>query len=116
MHYEIEDRGRFKMIHVIGNIDSTASTKELDDQITSLIGSGNHHFVFNLDQTTYLDSAGISIFIHCLADVQQNDGSIYMIAGDSQARRVLDLMGLTRLIKTYESEKEFLVAQGMVTV
>jgi len=99
------------MIHIIGNIDSTSKTKQLDQEISALVEKGNHHFIFNLKRTTYLDSAGISIFIHCLCDVQQNNGSVFIIAEDNQVRRVLEMVGINRLIKTYNSEKEFFEAQ-----
>ncbi len=107
MQYEVEDRGRFKMINIIGNISLEVSTKVLDDTISELIDNGNHHFVFNLERTTYLDSSGIGIFIHCLCDVQENDGSIYIIAADSQVKEVLRMVGIDRLIKVYDSEDEF---------
>lgn len=107
MKYEVRDMGPFKAIHIIGNIDSVESTKVLDTEVQKLIEAGNHHFVLNLERTTYLDSAGISIFIHCLCDVQQNEGSVFIIAEDNQVRRVLEMVGIDRLIKTYISEKEF---------
>ena len=110
MQYEIEEKNGFKMIHIIGNIDTASSTKTLDDEISNLIQAGNHHFVFNLERTTYLDSAGISIFIHCLCDIQQNNGSVYIIAEDNQVRRVLEMVGINRLIKTYDSSSDFLEA------
>jgi anti-anti-sigma factor len=107
MKHEIENRGKFKMIHIIGNIDTQQSTKVLDDEISAMVEKGHHHFVFNLERTTYLDSAGISIFIHCLCDVQENNGSIYIIALDSQVSKVLEMVGINRLIKTYNSEEAF---------
>jgi anti-sigma B factor antagonist len=107
MKNEIEDRGQFKMIHIIGNIDNSESTKVLDNEITRLIAQGHHHFVFNLERTTFLDSGGISLFIHCLCDVQENKGSVFIIAEQNQVRRVLEIVGINRLIKTYYSEKEF---------
>ncbi|MBD3347137.1 MAG: anti-sigma factor antagonist [Chitinivibrionales bacterium] len=113
MQYELEDKGKFKMVHIIGNIDTEVSTKELDNEISGLISEGTHHFVFNLERTTYLDSAGISIFIHCLCDVQENNGSIYIIAEENQVRTVLEMVGITRLIKTYKSEEEFLKDKGI---
>jgi len=111
MKYEIEDRGSFKMIHIIGNIDTEENTKKLDDDIFACIKNGQHNFVFNLEKTTYLDSAGISIFIHCLCDVQENKGSVYIIAKDNQVRKVLEMVGIDRLMKTYHSEQEFLNSQ-----
>ncbi len=106
MKYELEQKGSFTMIHILGNIDSTSKTQELDQKISSLVEKGNHHFIFNLKRTTYLDSAGISIFIHCLCDVQQNNGSVFIIAEDNQVRKVLEMVGINRLIKTFHSEKE----------
>ena len=111
MQYEVEDKGRFKMIHIIGDITPEASTGLLDNEISKLINSGQHDFVFNLERTTYLDSSGISIFIHCLCDVQANNGSIYIIAEDNQVRDVLSMVGIDRLIKVYGSEAEFIDAQ-----
>jgi anti-sigma B factor antagonist len=111
MQYEIEDKGRFKMIHIIGDITPEVSSGMLDNVISKLIGEGHHHFVFNLERTTYLDSSGISIFIHCLCDVQENNGSIYIIAEDSQVRDVLNMVGIDRLIKVYGNEEEFVTAQ-----
>ncbi len=116
MEFEVEDKGRFKMIHIIGNIFPEVSTKVLDDTISKLIENGYHHFVFNLEKTTYLDSSGIGIFIHCLCDVQDNKGSIYIIAEDNQVYEVLKMVGINRLIKIYGSEKEFLEAHKDVTV
>jgi len=107
MKYKVEDCGTFKMIRIGGNIDAETSTKILDGEVSVLIRKGFHDFVFDLKGTTYLDSAGISIFIHCLCDVQENKGSIYIIAEESPVYRVLEMVGITRLIKTYTSEDEF---------
>jgi anti-anti-sigma factor len=111
MRYEIEDKGSFKMIHIIGNIDTEENTKKLDEDIFNCIKTGHHHFVFNLEKTTYLDSAGISIFIHCLCDVQENKGSVYIIAKENQVRKVLEMVGIDRLMKTYKNEAEFMKDQ-----
>ncbi|HAJ80757.1 MAG TPA: hypothetical protein DCO75_13420 [Fibrobacteres bacterium] len=107
MQYEIEDKNGYKMIHVLGNIDTKSSTKKLDKDILTAIKSGNHNFVFNLERTTYLDSAGISIFIHCLCDVQEHNGSVFIIAQDNQVRQVLEMVGINRLIKIFDNEAEF---------
>lgn len=107
MKYEMALEGKFTVISITGNIDTATSTKELDSEISSLIDKGHHHFVFDLQRTAYLDSAGISIFIHCLCDVQENRGSIFIVAEDNQVRRVLEMVGINRLIKTYGSMNDF---------
>jgi anti-anti-sigma factor len=111
MKYEIKDLGRFKAIYIIGNIDSSESTKILDNEISGLIRKGRRDFVFNLRKTTFLGSGGISFFIHRLCDVRDHHGSIFIVAEKNQVRRVLESVGINRLIKTYYSEKEFSDAQ-----
>ena len=107
MEYSIEKKGRFTQIHILGNVDTETTTRKLDNDVTACIAKGQHHFVFNLNKTTYLDSAGISVFVHCLCDIQHHNGSIFLIAADNQVRKVLTMVGITRLIKTYDSEEDF---------
>jgi anti-sigma B factor antagonist len=111
MKYELEAMGKFTMVRIFGNLDSAETTKALDDLISAHCSKGHRHYVFNLERTTYLDSAGISIFIHCLCYVQENEGSIFIVAEDNQVRRVLEMVGINRLITTYGSMKEFQDAQ-----
>lgn len=113
MKYEFEDCGRFTMIHIIGNIDSSEGLKLIDNDLQRRIEQGRHHFVFNLERTTFLDSGGISLFVHCLCDVQENNGSVFIIAEQNQVRRVLDVVGISRLITTYNSEKEFCIKHSL---
>lgn len=107
MQYEIDDIGKFKIIHVVGNITPDVGTKMLEESVSELMEHGHHHFVFNLEKVTYLDSAGIGIFIHCLCDVKENNGSIQIIAEDNQVCEVLSMVGVDRLIKIYTSEEDF---------
>jgi len=107
MNYDVEKRGQFSMIHIIGNIDSSEGLKVIENEIKRLIRQGSCHLVFNLERTTFLDSGGISLFIHCLCDAQEHNGSVFIIAEQNQVRRVLEVVGISRLIKTYYSEKEF---------
>ncbi len=111
MEHTIEQKGRFTLFKISGNVETESSTKKLDDDVSACIAQEQHHFVFNLEKTTYIDSAGISVFIHCLCDVQNHNGSIYLIAADNQVRKVLTMVGITRLIKTYDSVDAFVNEQ-----
>ena len=107
MQYEVDEIGKFKIIHVIGNITPDVGTKMLEETVTELMENGHHHFVFNLEKVTYLDSAGIGIFIHCLCDVKENRGSLQIVAEDNQVLEVLSMVGVDRLIKIYNSMDAF---------
>lgn len=113
MKYEFEKVGKFTMISIDGNLEVSETAKKLDDEISDISQNGQHHFVFNLVRTVFLDSAGAAIFIRCLCDVQENGGSVFIIAEDNQVRRMLDTAGLSRLITTYESKEDFINAQDV---
>ena len=114
MQYEVTDLGKFKMIHIIGNITPDVGSKVIEDAVVELMDLGSHHFVFNLEKTTYLDSAGIGIFIHCLCDVNEHKGSLQIIAEENQVYEVLSMVGIDRLIKIYTSTEEFKRENGVV--
>jgi len=113
MQYEIDNAGKFKVVRIIGNIENETSTKVLNQDISQLIEQGNHHFLFDLKATDYLDSAGISVFIYCLCDAHENDGSVFCLAGDTQVRKVLEMVGLDRMMKIYATAEEFSAAHGV---
>ena len=114
MKYEIESCGKFTMLHIIGNIDTTESVKILDREIINGVENGSVHYVINLERTTFLDSGGISFFIHSLCTVRDNQGSLFIIAVENQVKRTLDIVGITRLIQVYSTEEEFRLAQGVL--
>ncbi|OGJ86773.1 MAG: hypothetical protein A2268_13965 [Candidatus Raymondbacteria bacterium RifOxyA12_full_50_37] len=107
MKFTVTDKGRFKMIHVEGDLLINKRYDEINKTVLKLIEGGFHHFVFNLEKLSCIDSSGVSVFIHCLCDVQESNGSIYLIVTEPTVREVIELVGLNRLIKTYDSEAEF---------
>jgi len=113
MQYEIDGLGKFKVVRITGNIENEKCTKVLSDEISRLVEQGNHHFLFDLKGTDYLDSAGISVFIYCLCDAHENGGSVFCIAGDTQVRKVLEMVGLDRMMKLYMTIEEFAEAHGV---
>ena len=114
MRYEIETVDRFKLIRVNGNIENETDAKLFDDEISNLIERGCRRFVFELNNARYLDNAGISIFIRCLCSVEKKRGSVFIIALDEEVRKVLEMVGLDRLIQTFDSKYMFFEAQGVM--
>lgn len=107
MKYSISESGKFKVINIEGDLLVNKRYEEINKEILRLIEAGHHHFVFNLEKLSCIDSSGISVFIHCLCDVQENGGSIFLIVPDASVREVIELVGLNRLIKTYNNVSEF---------
>ena len=111
MKFTVTGKGKFRMVSIEGDLLINKRYEEINKTVLSLIKEGYHHFVFNLAKLSLIDSSGISVFINCLCDVQENNGSIFLIIPDPNVREVIELVGLNRLIKTYKSEEEFEKAQ-----
>ena len=107
MKYYVTDKGKFKMVHIEGDLLINKRYGEINKTVLSLIKEGYHHFAFNLEKLSCIDSSGISVFINCLCDVQEHNGSIFLIVPDAEVREIIELVGLNRLIKTYETEHDF---------
>ncbi len=107
MQFSISDKGRFKVVHIEGDLLINKRYDEINKTVLKLIKEGFHHFVFNLEKLSCIDSSGISVFINCLCDVQESNGSIFMIVPDADVREIIELVGLNRLIKTYDTEAAF---------
>ena len=75
--------------------------------MSELVDKGRSNFCFNLEKVTYLNSSGVSIFIHALAETEAIKGKVYMVVPESHVRKVVELAGLDKLITTYSSMKEF---------
>ena len=107
MTYTIETEDKFMIVNIVGDIENDHEARELSDKITELANNGTINFCFNLQNATYLNSSGVSIFIHALAEVEKSRGTAYMVIGDSRVRNVVELAGLDKLIKTYYSMDDF---------
>ncbi len=107
MKFYLTDHGKYKMIHIEGDLLINKRYDEINKTVTKLINEGNHHFIFNLEKLTTIDSSGMSVFIHCLCDVQESNGSIFLIIPDDSVKEVIELVGLNRLIKTFSTLDDF---------
>lgn len=107
MQYVISEKGKFTIISVEGDIEKEAESRALTEEISRLAEKGRAHFCFDLKKAKYLDSGGVSIFIHTLAETEERNGSVYMVVTEPQVRHVIELVGLDKLIRTYSSIEEF---------
>ncbi|MDR0307331.1 MAG: STAS domain-containing protein [Chitinispirillales bacterium] len=114
MRYEIETVKTFKLICIDGEVENEEDVKLLNDEISTLTERGSRRFVFELKDTRYLNSAAVSVILQCLCSVERKDGSVFVIAQDERMRAVLEMVGLNRVIKVFNSKNEFWKEQGVM--
>ncbi|WP_162146737.1 STAS domain-containing protein [Chitinivibrio alkaliphilus] len=113
MKYEVEERGEYLVIHVVGDITKKAYLEILDESISDHIDAGHHRFVFNLEKVEKIDLDGIDLFIGCLTDVTEHGGGVYIVAEDNDVLQVLKDNSLDKLIPIYETDEAFAADHGI---
>ena len=72
----------------------------LKDKIHSLLHQGRKHFLLNLGDVPYIDSAGIGEVVRSYATVGQQGGSLKLL---NLTKRIHDLLVITKLVTVFET-------------
>ncbi len=109
MKYTIKNYNKkITLVSINGDIENDSEAKVLIDEISELIDNGKINICFDVSDTTYINSSGISIFIHAITKLNEiNNSSAYLVVSDNTVRNVIELAGLDKLIKTFSSMEEF---------
>ncbi len=94
---------RHVTIKLSGRLDAFHAPK-VRAELEQLRAEGVRHFVFDLSQLEFLDSAGLAIFVTVLKQVQQEDGSAKMVLPEALAAcRILRLTHFDRIFEVVTS-------------
>jgi len=83
---------------------------EFRERVTSLVASGNKHILVNLNEVSYIDSAGVGSLVAMFLYVLKRGGRLKLIRPSERACRVLEIAQLLSIFDVFESE-----AQGILT-
>jgi len=82
---------RAQVIEISGRLEAF-TVGGLRDQQEQLIGAGEKHFVVDLRQTTFMDSAGMSALVSLLKRARQAGGDVVLVRpSHAEAYRILTL-------------------------
>lgn len=90
------------VLEVSGRITAT-SVMELKDQIKSMISAGYIYLVFDLSQTTFIDSSGLSAFVSGLKQVREKGGTLHLASLQPDVRSIFSLTMLDRVFEMYST-------------
>lgn len=86
-----------------GRIDAF-SAPELREQVDILIEDGAHHFVLDLTNVPFLDSAGLAVLVSVLKRSRLQGGNVRLVLPtDEAARRILHLTKFDRVFDIADS-------------
>jgi anti-anti-sigma factor len=88
---------------------------EFRERVTSLVASGNKHILVNLNEVSYIDSAGVGSLVAMFLHVLKRGGRLKLIRPSERASRVLEIAQLLSIFDVFESEAQGILAFAPAT-
>lgn len=99
-------RKDYLVIRAEGEFDVHAAD-EFKKTIDEALGTcGARNLALSLKGITFIDSSGIGAILSRYKRIQQLGGEVIVMNLQPQVARVMELSGLFRLLKVYQSEKQ----------
>ena len=89
-------------------LDETNADKTFTSIYKEVGDFTNKKIIFNLKWLKYLNSKSIWYIADIFSNVEDNDGLMYISDCDEGVKDVLELVGITTIIPTVDTEKEAL--------
>ncbi|MCW2896138.1 MAG: anti-sigma factor antagonist [Trebonia sp.] len=93
------------MVTAAGEIDLT-NANSLRDTLLSTLNAGALGLVVDLTATTFIDSAGVSALVRASRRAAATEATMRLAVTAAAVLRVLDLVGINRLIEVHPSVAE----------
>jgi anti-sigma B factor antagonist len=96
--------GSVAVVGINGRVDSVTSAS-LDTELTRAVKE-NSKIVLDLQNTTYLSSAGIRAIVKASRDAKKANGEVKLAKVPSVVAEMLDLVGMTQMLVIFSSVEE----------
>ena len=80
-------------------------------RIQALVMGGATQLVLNLDDVSYVDSAGLGAVVEALTVVRQKAARLTLLNPTERTRHLLEMTGMARIIETFDSEAAALASR-----
>lgn len=97
--------GDVLVVDLEGRLDAQTSDPA-SDQLTRLVRSGHLKIVLNLDQLTYVSSAGLRVILQSVKLLRAANGEMKLCRANGLVKEVIEISGFNSLIRVYDAEQD----------
>lgn len=105
MQLDQRDHDGSVVLSPIGRLN-LVSASQLRSRIEDVVATGSKRFVIDLSAVEFIDSSGLGALISGLKHARQAGGDLRIAAPGEQARVVLGLTNLDRILRPYDSVED----------
>ena len=95
--------GSVTILDLVGRLTYTAGM-EMGQRVQSFSQRGPVNVVLNLEQVSYIDSAGLGAMVDAFTRMRSGGGALKFLNPTARTRHLLDITGLATLVSTYDDE------------
>ena len=107
METQVEEKGDVVVLRLQGRLDA-ASSPQIEQQINSIIETGNFKIVLNLAGVDYLSSAGMRLLLATSKKLKHLEGKILTCHISDDVMDVIKMAGFQHVLELYQTEEESL--------
>jgi anti-sigma B factor antagonist len=93
-----ETGGEGALVRLSGELD-IATAPHLEDELNGLLDRGVRHVTLDLAELSFMDSKGLHALVRARERLAGRQGDLVVQAPSPNARRILEISGLDRLIR-----------------
>lgn len=101
------------VLHVQGKITAGHHARELAIKIDELVQSGARHVVFDVTDTTYIDSTGLGMIVMFGGKLKRNAGALRIVGATGLVANTLTLCKVPEIIPCYPTLEQATASFGL---
>ncbi|MFQ5723053.1 MAG: STAS domain-containing protein [Terriglobia bacterium] len=104
------EAGGVTILDLNGKIVLGEETSSLREQIKQLLAANETQMVLNMENVSYIDSAGVGTLVAAFTSVKAQGGQLKMANLTTKFRETLQVTRLLTVFETYDSEADALAS------
>ncbi len=97
------------VVKLLGNLD-TNTAPDAESEINNWLEKGTQKMVINLEETRYVSSAGLRIFLATAKKMTATEGAVKLCCPNEVVQEILDISGFSTILDVKKTEEEALAA------
>ncbi|RPF55714.1 anti-sigma F factor antagonist [Aquisalibacillus elongatus] len=110
-----EKREDVLLVRLVGELDHHEAERLKDEWKGQLNDSNIKHVVVNLEKLSFMDSSGLGVFLGRYKEVKQQNGEMVVCSYNQAIKRLFELSGLFKLVRTANDEEAALERLGVAS-
>ena len=102
MEIKIRDNEDFKVVDIIGNLD-TSTAPQLEDELDKLIEKQINKIIVNLKELNYVSSSGLRVFLKAAKQLIPLKGKFKLSEPNATVKEILKISGFDTIIEVVDN-------------